>query len=155
MVYMVRRRGSHFRQTGVAAVEFAIMLPMLVALLAAPLFIGRTLWHYTIAQKAAYSAAMYMSSIPETEVRSPTLSASSFAVARDIVLAEMSDIDPALAPYSVGIFCDGSQCDGLSTPAVVRVTVRVQMHDPFFGTSFPGDGLLLTGEANMSYIGSN
>jgi Flp pilus assembly protein TadG len=48
---------SSTRQRGVAAVEFAILVPLLLILLTAPLYIGRVLWHYTVIHKAAHDAA--------------------------------------------------------------------------------------------------
>jgi Flp pilus assembly protein TadG len=140
---------------GIAAVEFAILVPILVVLISAPLFIGRVLWHYTAAQKAAHDAARFLSTVSEGEMRTQGLAASSVAVARDIVAAELADLNNGSYPPSVFIQCDGLGCDGLVMPVTVRVTVRMEMMDPFFGISAGSEyGLLISADVQMSYIGS-
>lgn len=83
-------------QRGVAAVELAIILPILVVLLALPFYFGRLFWHYTVAEKAAHDAALYLSSIPVTEMKSQARIASIIDVAKqiyDVVVAELNPGD--------------------------------------------------------------
>lgn len=155
------KAGNAMRSTrraarGVAAVEFAIMLPILIILLSAPLYIGRVMWYYTAAQKAAHDAAQYLSTVPDAEMRSPGLISSSTAVAGDLVAAELADLNGGGAyPPSVTIQCDGVSCDGYVAPTVVRVHVRMRVQDPFFGTAFGGDeGILVSADSQMLYMGS-
>ena len=67
-----RTAGPRRRQRGIAAVELALVLPAFVLLLAATVFIGRTLYHYQAIQKAAHDAARYLASAPALEVSSPS-----------------------------------------------------------------------------------
>jgi hypothetical protein len=143
------------RQAGVAAVEFAILLPLMFVLLSAPLFIGRVMWHYTVAQKAAHDAVRYLATVSEAEMRTPALITSAVAAARAIASAELAELNPGPYPPSVIILCDAAGCDGFTMPTTVRVTVRMEMHDPFFPTEFGGDyGLFIAGDAQMSYLGT-
>lgn len=149
-----RKQRGRRAHGGVAAVEFAILLPLLVILLGAPLFIGRILWHYTVAQKAAHDAARYLSSVSEAEIKTPALAPAAVAVARDIANAELADLNPGPYPPSVTITCDAALCDGYSVPTTVRVIVRMEMHDPFFATQYAGDGLLISADVQMSFLGT-
>lgn len=139
---------------GVAAVEFAIMLPLLVVLLSAPLYIGRILWHYTAAQKSAHDAAQYLASVPDIEMRSPTLAIPAAAVANNIVTAELGELISEAYPPLVTILCDGTICGGYTVPTMVSVNVQMRIQDPFFGIAFGDDGYFLSADSQMLYIGS-
>ena len=54
------QRGAR-RQRGIAAVELALVLPVLFILVMFPLYLGRVYWHYTAIQYAAQDAARYLS----------------------------------------------------------------------------------------------
>lgn len=148
-------RTPRYRQRGVAAVEFAILATLLIMLLGAPLYIGRVLWQYTAVQKAAHDAALYLSTIPDVELRTPSLAPAATAVANAIVAAELSDVDYGEFPPAVTVQCDGNNCTGYTVPTIMRVYVETRIQDPFFGAEFGGDsGFLVTAEAEMLYIGS-
>jgi Flp pilus assembly protein TadG len=139
------------RQLGVAAVEFAVLLPLLIVLMTAPLFIGRVLWHYTVAQKAAHDAARYLATVPEAELRTPGMAPAAVAVARDIAAAELADLNLGPYPPGVTVLCDTAVCSGLALPTNVRVGIQVEMHDPF---GYAGDGMLMTVDVQMRYMGT-
>lgn len=140
---------------GVAAVEFAILLPLLLILLAAPLYIGRVLWHYTVIQKAAHDAVLYLSTVPEAEIRTPVLNAAAKTLATDLANAELADLPLGNYPPAITVECDGVACDGYSVPSRVRITIRMRVQDPFFGSDLGGfDGILISSNAEMVYIGS-
>lgn len=140
---------------GVAAVEFAILLPLLLILLAAPLYISRVLWHYTVIQKAAHDAALYMSTVPEAEIRTATLVAAAKNLATDLANAELADLPPGDYPPVVAVECDGVPCTGYSVPSLIRVNVQMRVQDPFFETDYGGyDGILISADAQMAYIGT-
>ena len=148
-IYTCRRTAR-----GVAAVEFAIMLPILVVLLSAPLYIGRVLWQYTAAQKSAHDAAQYLASIPDIEMRSPALTVPATAVAGDMVAAELADFTAGDYPPLVTILCDGAICGGYTVPTMVSVNVQMRVQDPFFGIAFGDDGIFIAADSQMLYMGS-
>lgn len=140
---------------GVAAVEFAILLTLLVILLAAPLYLGRVLWHYTVIQKAAHDAALYLSTVPEAEMRTPALIVAATKLANDLVDAELSDLPSGFYPPTVTVDCDGWTCDGYLTPTRVGVKIHMRVQDPFFESDYGGyDGFLISADAQMAYIGA-
>lgn len=143
------------RRRGVAAVEFAILLPLLVILLAAPLYLGRVMWHYTVIQKAAHDAALYMSTVSEAEMRTPALMTAARTLATDLVGAELSDLPSGDYPPTVTVECDGWPCDGYMTPAKVGIKIHMRVQDPFFDTGYSGyDGILISANVQMAYIGT-
>lgn len=152
-----RLRGQTRRhQRGIAAIELAVILPVMLLLLTIPLFFGRVFWHYTVAQKAAHDAARYLSGVSLAEMTAPAGIGHVVAVAQAIATAEMSDLNPG--PYApvVTIQCDGISCDGFIMPSTVRVVVRMPMYDGIF-SSFTSDivgvsGLLLTADVTMRYV---
>ncbi|MES2759589.1 MAG: TadE/TadG family type IV pilus assembly protein [Pseudomonadota bacterium] len=146
------------RQGGVAAVELAIILPILIALLAVPFFFGRVFWHYTVAQKAAYDAARYLSSVPVTEMKSQTRIAAVAEVARQIYALEVAELNPGAFPPSATILCGTFFCDGISVPDTVRVAVRMRVFPDFLNSetrSFIDEegGIVLTADVTLPYVG--
>jgi Flp pilus assembly protein TadG len=157
MSHSVCRRPTS-RQRGVAAVELAIILPILVALLAVPLFFGRVLWHYSVAQKAAHDAARYLSSVPQTEMKSEARITAVVEVARDIYTEEVAELNPGPFAPTLTILCGSYACAGLSAPDTVRVSVQMRVRDIFFAPftqSFTDEegGIVLTADVTMPYVG--
>jgi len=147
-------------QRGVAAVEMAIVLPIFILLLAAPLFFARYFWHYTAAQKAAHDAARYLSTVSQVEMRTPDAGGVPAAarLAEQIALIETAELDPGrLAPF-VDVYCGSTRCNGLTLPTQVRVFVQMRVQDTIFDLftyMFTGeDGILLTADVTMRYVGS-
>ena len=145
------------RQRGVAAVEMALMLSLMILMLAAPLFLGRVFYHYEVAQRAVHDAAVYLSTVPQIEMKTSAQAANEAALAAAIVAEEIAGLAPGpLAPV-VAVQCDGSPCAGFSVPSTIRVVVLLDMFDEAFGpyTGFlTGDnGLALTADVTMRYVG--
>ena len=145
-------------QRGVAAIELALILPVLLTLLAFPLLFGRIFWHYTVAQKAAHDAATYLSTVPLIEMKSTTRTAYAVAVTQDILNAELSGLNPGPNAPATTILCGAVSCNGFSVPTTVRVEVQISMIDTIFGDitwRITGDsGLLLTADVTMPYVGN-
>lgn len=143
---------------GVAAVEFAFILPILIALLTIPIFFGRVLLTYSAMQKAAHDSAIYLSGIPLSEMRELESSEAAAQVAMSIALAELSELQTGGGyPILVDVQCDGGGC-GRGVPTEVRVVVRAWMFDQFFNDftwQIVGpNGIRLQAEITIPYIGA-
>lgn len=144
------------RQRGIAAIELAVILPVVLIMLSVPLFFGRVFWHYTVAQKAAHDAARYLSGVSLAEMTAPGRIGKVIAVAQAIATAEMSDLNPG--PYAPGVTiqCDGVSCFGFAPPSTVRVVVQMPIYDdifPAFTSELVGAyGWLLTADVTMRYV---
>ena len=144
-------------ERGVAAVELAIILPFLVLLMALALLFGRTFWYYNVMQKAAHDSARYMATVAVNDIKNLTRVSHATAVAYDVADEEMSDFNPEATPWSVIVLCDGVGCDGFSVPQTVRVVIRMPMVNDIVGdltAGFFGDGLLMTADVTMPYLGN-
>lgn len=145
------------RHRGAAAVEMAVILPVMMLLLAFPLLFGRMFWHYATIQSAAHDAATYLSRVPIAEMTSSARGSRAADLAHDIVTAETAELSPGGDyPVSISVLCDGESCD-IGVPVNISVGVRVRMYDPFFGdftwAGFGDDGLLLRANVAVRYVG--
>jgi hypothetical protein len=144
------------RQRGIAAVELALTLPVLLTLLAYLVFYGRVLYNYEVAQKAAHDAARYLSGAAAINMRNTTQAANEVAVAQAIANAELAGLNPGAGngPF-VFIQCDGLPCLGLSLPNQVGVNVQIVVQNDIFGYYVPylGD-TLLQARSSMRYVGN-
>jgi cbb3-type cytochrome oxidase subunit 3 len=157
-LFYFARRLRH-RQQGVAAVELAAILPILLILLTIPVFYARCQWHYTAAQKAAYDAARYLSSVPLTEMLSPELAEAAGAQAVEIAKREIAELAPGTIIRSPKAYCGGEDCGYSSLPAgtppsTVNVTFKFSVTDPIFGLDFGWDGVAITAKVTMNYVGN-
>jgi hypothetical protein len=149
---------SRSRNAGAAAVELAILLPILFVFLTIPLFFGRYFWHYSVANKAAHDAARYLSTISVREMRSATLSAAAGQVALDIASEEIADLHPGSGAPTIQVYCGPSkQCIGVgssSIPLTVIVKIDLDMVDDIFGAVNTGFyGWRITAQAELPYVG--
>jgi hypothetical protein len=141
------------RQRGMAAVEFALILPAFLLLLALPLGFGRVLWHYTAVQKAVQDATRFVSSLPANALNDPTRMADAEATARAIVAAETVELHPGSLPPAVSVLCDALYCDGLSLPDNVTVGIRLSIEDIFLPDVAQAHALLNV-RSTMAYSGN-
>ncbi len=150
------RRGAG-AQRGIAAVELALVLPIMLLLLTVPLYFGRVFWHYTAAQKAAQDAALYLSMVPVAELANTTRVRYAVQVAQDIAEAETAELNPGPDRPFVSVTCDDWACDGFSAPATIGVSVHLKMVDTFFPAItalFGADGgIVLRAAVKVPYVG--
>ncbi|WP_426178359.1 TadE/TadG family type IV pilus assembly protein [Massilia sp. TWR1-2-2] len=151
-------RPEGLRQHGVAAVELAIIIPILMMLVAVPFFLGRVLWHYSVAEKAAHDAARYLSSVPVTEMKSQSRIAAVVDVARQIYELEVAELNPGLFPATPTFLCGGITCAGLFVPDTVRVNVQMRVFADFITTEtvyFTDEegGFVLNADVTLPYVG--
>ena len=140
----MRRAGQRDarRQRGIAAVELALVMPVLVLLLVFPLYLGRVFWHYTAVQYAAQDAARYLSKAPASELGNPTRAGAVAAMAEALVEKELAELAPGEFGYAIDVTCNNVPCVGFGTTTVVRVTITMLMEDIFFA-SYTGLNLQL------------
>jgi hypothetical protein len=145
-----RRRGS-------AAVEAALILPILVVFLTMPIYYARCFWHYTVAQKAAQDAARYLSQVSTAEMRSPALAQAASSIAYTIAQREMAELSPGSVIGPPVVQCDYLPCGTVigTPPATVRVYITFSMYDNIFGVINEGRfGLVITADVSMRYVGN-
>lgn len=144
-------------QRGVAAVEVALILPLMLMMLAATLFVGRTFYHYETALKAAHDAALYFSTVPQIEMKTASQAANEVALVTAILNQEMADLYPSPNAPNITILCDGLYCSGFTVPSTIRIAVQLNVVDELFGAytyPFAGDsGLTLIADVTMRYVG--
>jgi len=160
---------SRRRQQGVAAVEFAVILPILILVLAIPLFLARFFWHYTVAQKAAHDAALYLSQVSRAQmgrlVASGEIPEATLAV--QIAEMEIAELNPGGTIVQPFAMCESyvnasrtrwGPCNGTDIPLRVSVTVDMRVTDPFltyFTDLIAGSGpLRILVETPMRYVGN-
>lgn len=141
------------RERGVAAVEMAIIMPVLLSMLITPFFLAVYFWHYSAVYKTAYSGARFLSTVSVREMNSPELSAAMQAQIQGIINDGLSDLHPAARPL-VDIDCDGMTC-GDGPPQEVLVRVRLRVFDNYFRNFYTGDrGLLIQAAVRLRYVGN-
>lgn len=114
-------------QGGVAAVEFALIIPVIIMLMAAAYEFGRMSWQYNTVQQAAHAGLRYLSSVPRAEITSPAGSDAAVATARQIVLAALSAGGVAL-PYPGALIVTCFSCGSASlTPSAMQVYLAVPL----------------------------
>lgn len=133
---------SRRRQRGIAALELALLLPIMLVLLALALYLGRVVWHYSVAHKAAQSAARFLSTVPVAQMRDTARVHYVIEFANAIVDAEMTELNPGPVTRTVTILCNGLYCSGNTTPATVRVHIELPIEDILFPNVSQSAGLI-------------
>ena len=151
------RQRPRKREAGVAAIELAFILPILIIFLSFPIFYARCLWHYTVAQKAAQDAARYLSTVSRQEMISEELAQEAGARAIEIASREIAELSPGSRISGPAAFCDLEICgqlgDGVA-PSTVRVRLTFTMSDPDGIIDFGWYGLRITANHTMRYVGN-
>ncbi|KQQ97153.1 TadE family protein [Massilia sp. Leaf139] len=150
------------RQKGAAAVELAVILPILLVFFTAPLFFAIYFWHYTVVQKAAQDGARYLSTISEQEMRDPTLALAAADTARGIIRSQLTELIPAPNSITVVLHCGTSAngminlCTGVEDgplPENVDVGIQFRLKDQFFGLVNTGRyGWPVSAVATVPYV---
>jgi hypothetical protein len=144
-------------QRGAAAIELALVLPILLIFLTFPIFYASVFWHYTVAQKAAKDAARYLSTISAQEMRSKKLAPAAAAIALEIAKTEIAELAPGSAIDDPVIECGGIPCKGVTgkaLPKTVHVYITFDMYDTWFGVAYTGRyGLGIQADVTVPYVG--
>jgi Flp pilus assembly pilin Flp len=111
-------RQSHRAQSGVAAVEFALIIVLLLIIVAGVIEFGRAFWYYDALTKATRDGARYMSGA-STEMIGDSVEA-----AEDLVISAANTANvPDFARSNVEVTCDGASCANGTAPEIVRVEI--------------------------------
>lgn len=151
---------SH-RQHGIAAVEFAAILPVIGLLLAFILFFGRVFMHYTVALKTAGDVATFIAQARSQEMLEARPDLGEIAIvglARSIGATELAELNPGNGGHAIlDISCDGSICRGAQVPDQIIVLISMRMYDPFLPTMLlelgDMDGIWVRAEVRVRYVG--
>ena len=153
-------------QRGAVAVEAAICMAfILVPLLALILLFGRYFWYYSVAQKAAHDAAVFLATAPLSEIKN----AGAAEFATNMIGWETGDLDAStietLAPTAIcgyrvpasSTYISWFICNSTATPVEVRAGVVMTVADPFFSPITRGilgvNGLPILVGVNLRYVG--
>ncbi|NNG21726.1 TadE/TadG family type IV pilus assembly protein [Telluria aromaticivorans] len=155
--FAIPTRRQTKRESGVAAVEVAILMPILIVFITFPIFFARIHWHYTVIQKAAQDAARYLSTVPRSEMMSQELAESAGELAIEIAEREIAELSPGSSITGPTAYCDGVVCGELgagTVPRNVQVRIMFTMSDPDGLIDFGWYGLRLTANYTLPYVGN-
>jgi Flp pilus assembly protein TadG len=149
----LKRPGT--RERGSAAIELALLMPILLVTLAPLILYARYMWHYTVAQKAAQDAALYMSTVSAAEMKSRALAGYAKGIAIEIARREVAELSPGEAIVDADVICDTNTCGFKSgtVPKTVTVSVAFNLLDTFFNTYLGPYGLPVEASITMRYAG--
>lgn len=151
-------------QRGSVAIEAALTMGfILIPLLCFVLFFGRYFWYYTIAQKTAHDAALYLATAPLADTTSKQAS----EIAEMIINDGLGDIDQTTrsesgyatyclfaTPYP-GVVSPSLCSDG--RPVAVKAQISMKVSDPFLSpitSSVIGyEGLPIKAGVTLPYVG--
>ncbi len=114
------------KHSGAAAVELAIMLPLIMMMLAGITEFSRAFWYYNALDKATRDAARYLSAIPTVEMATVATRTARLATARTLVVSAVTGpgsalVSPAITPANVSIVCQ--PVVSCVTPTSITVSV--------------------------------
>lgn len=154
------------RQRGSAAVEAALIIPLiLVPLLAFVLLLGRYFWYYTVAQKAVHDAVLSLATASRADIKSNAASGLALRIIRD----ETADLDATTASTlgfttecwfrvpANSAFVSSFPCSTNASLAMVRTNLSMTVTDPFLsgitGPVLGRDGLTIMTGVTVRYVG--
>lgn len=144
----------HQPQQGIAAVELALVLPVCVFLLALMLFVGKVLYCYEAAAKAAHDSSRYLSSISKLDMKNPAQIANHVALAQQLIATELNELQLTPYPPSVQISCGDGSCDGYLLPPTVTVSIHLRLVDNMFSGVTGWDALSVRINVQLPYVGA-
>ncbi len=154
----MRTPNSPLRQRGGAAVEFGIVLALLVTLLAGIFGFGRAFWYYDALTKATRDAARNMSVKAKASIASQGVPAAKQTVVDAATSAGISDLTTANVTVTCldASFNDSSCTDGTAPGGirieVVNYTLSVGQYLPFVIGSTSSYATPLAPRTTMRYM---
>jgi len=153
------RRDYKLKERGVAAVEFAIVISLLVLITGGIIEFGRVLWYLDALTKATRDGARFMSTVPKNTILSNITAAQNLVVNA----ANAANVSPVLTGGNVEINCtylDSGGTEGgwgsCHNDVPVHLRVAITSYNVAFGSWFPiplpaGDWFL-TPHTTMRYM---
>lgn len=154
-----RERIFGMRQKGAAAVEFAIVIGLLMLIIGGIIEFGRVLWHLDALTKATRDGARLMSEAPKMEVGNYV------GVSQGLVQSEVTaaGLSPALTSGNINVQCDYgagwvacANAASQAAPGPLYVTVAITGYSVDFGSWFaiplPSGPLALVPHTTMRYM---
>lgn len=137
--------GTRF-QRGVAAIELAIGMVMILLITAGIVEFGRAFWYYNALDKATRDAARYLSAVPVVEMTDSAPAAAAITTAKNMVVAAVNDanVSPNITTANVVVSCDAACGDDVKP---VSVTVTITGFTILIGGLFP----FVSGSGNGDY----
>ncbi len=146
-------RDCKLKERGVAAVEFAIVISLLVLITGGIIEFGRVMWYLDALTKATRDGARYLSTAAKP------LSAADLTKARDIVERAASKETGAGLPDFVGSANVAINCEPVTSPSCAApdyVTVSITGYSVAFGSWFamplPAGDWPLTPHTTLRYM---
>ena len=122
----------HKPQQGIAALELALTLPVCVSIVALMLFLGKVMYCYEVAAKAAHDGSRYLSSISKVDMKNPAQIANHLAITRQMVEMELGELQLSPYPPQVTISCNGLSCVGYTLPQTISVGIELLLIDNMY-----------------------
>lgn len=120
MTKMTKSIISSFKQRGSAAVEFALLIVLLLMIVAGVVEFGRTIWYYDALSKATRDSARYLSNVREDE----NVAINDLRLADAVTMVEFAASSAEIPDFRreyVSVNCD-VECDA-AAPNYVTVNV--------------------------------
>lgn len=132
-------RRSQKCQRGAAAVEFAIVISLLVMIMGGIFEFGRVIWYLDALTKATRDGARFMSTVANTSIanaaaataNNPPYTAGNPLTVRSIVVnaasaanvSNVSNVAPVLTYSQISVSCDNGTCTNGTAPQYITVSV--------------------------------
>lgn len=146
--------GTLRRQRGAAAVEAAVVLPVLILFLVPLVLWAQYMWNYTVVHRAAQDAARFLSTVPRAEMNSKILATRVKDVATEIVRRELTDLAPEDELLDPGVYCDAADCGQLGrVPQTVTVGIAFDFSDRILNIYVSPRWRTIEANVTMTYVG--
>lgn len=117
---------------GTAAVEFALLLILLLMIVSGAIEYGRTFWYYDALTKATRDSARFLSTVTVDTIGSSAKTSTTPADCSNYIPAANSIVYcaaktagvPNFLLSNVDVFCDGGTCVNNTKPATVTVKIN-------------------------------
>jgi len=145
-----KKENFRARQKGAAAVEFAIVVSLLVLITGGIIEFGRVFWYYDTLTKATRDGARYLSTAPNP--LSNTDMTKAYGIVEDT--AAKAGLPGFVGSNNVAISCEPTTSPTCSAPDYVRV--EITGYSVAFGSWFamplPAGNWFLTPQTTMRYM---